>query len=104
MCPVIKLSETIVRPSRSDRGTCIYSYVQYIYVCMYVCRYVCIYECMYVCMYIAMYRNLEKFTIGYFCVKIVRGKVFLSLGVFDEKIFSNKLFLRSNILFRCSQT
>ena len=58
----------------------------------------------YVCMYVAMYRNLEKFTIGYFCVKIVHGKVFSSLGVFDEKIFSNKLFLRSNILFRWSQT
>ena len=27
----------------------------------------------------------EKFTVGYFCVKIVRGKIFLSLGLSDEK-------------------
>ena len=38
MCPVIKLSKTIVRTSRSDRGTCIYSYV---HICMYVCSHVC---------------------------------------------------------------
>ena len=34
----------------------------------------------------------EKFTIRYFCVKIVHGKIFLSLGVSDEKIFDNELF------------
>ena len=27
----------------------------------------------------------EKFTIGYFRVKIVHGKIFTSLGVFEEK-------------------
>ena len=34
----------------------------------------------------------EKFTIGYFRVKIVRGKTFLSLGVSDENFLTMKYF------------
>ena len=34
----------------------------------------------------------EKFTVGYFHVKIVRGKIFLSLGVSDENFFNNEVF------------
>ena len=34
----------------------------------------------------------EKLTVGYFHVKIVRGKIFSSLGVSD-KFFNNELFL-----------
>ena len=30
------------------------------------------------------YRSLEKFTVGYFRVKFVRGKIFSSLGVSNE--------------------
>ena len=46
----------------------------------------------------------EKFTTGYFCVKIVHGKIFSSLRVSDKKNFNKRAFLRSNSLFRCSQT
>ena len=35
---------------------------------------------------------LEKFTVGYFCVKIVYGKIFMFLGVFEEKIQTNNCF------------
>ena len=34
----------------------------------------------------------EKFTVGYFRVKIVRGKIFLSLGVSDENFLMTKYF------------
>ena len=44
---------------------------------------------------------LEKFTVAYFRVKIVCGKIFSSLGVSDEN-FNNELFLRSNFLFHFS--
>ena len=45
------------------------------------------------------YHSLEKFTVGYFCVRIICGKIFLSLEVSDEKFLT-----MSNFLFRCSQT
>ena len=32
----------------------------------------------------------EKFTVGYFRVKIVRGKIFSSLGVSDENFLTTK--------------
>ena len=32
----------------------------------------------------------EKFTVGYFRVKVVLGKIFSSLGVSDEKILTIK--------------
>ena len=32
----------------------------------------------------------EKFTDGYFCVKIVHGKIFFSTGVFNKKILTTK--------------
>ena len=38
----------------------------------------------------------EKFTVGYFCVKIVRGKVFLSLGESDENFLTANYFFKSN--------
>ena len=34
----------------------------------------------------------EKFTVEYFHVKIVRGKIFSSLGVFDENFLTTKYF------------
>ena len=34
----------------------------------------------------------EKFTVGYFHVKIARGKIFLSLGVFDKNFLTMKYF------------
>ena len=37
------------------------------------------------------YRSLGKLTVGYFCVKIVHGKIFLSLGYW-LKLFNNELF------------
>ena len=33
---------------------------------------------------LTIYRSLEKFTVGCFCVKFVRGKIFSSLGVSNE--------------------
>ena len=44
----------------------------------------------------------EKFTVGYF-VKIVCGKIFLYLGI-SNQIFLQWISLRSNFLFRSSQT
>ena len=34
----------------------------------------------------------ENFTVGYFRVKIVRGKIFSSLGVFNKKILTTNYF------------
>ena len=34
----------------------------------------------------------EKFTVGYFHVKIVRGKILLSLRVSDERFLTTKYF------------
>ena len=34
----------------------------------------------------------EKFTVGYFHVKIVRGKIFSFLRVFDENFLTTKYF------------
>ena len=34
----------------------------------------------------------EKFTIGYFHVKIVHGKIFSSSGIFDKKFLTTKYF------------
>ena len=34
----------------------------------------------------------EKFTVGYFRVEIVRGKMFSSLGVSDENFLTTKCF------------
>ena len=50
-----------------------------------------------------MYRSLGKFTVGYFRVKIVHGKMFSSLGVSDEN-FLKQSILRLKCLFHCSQT
>ena len=42
----------------------------------------------------------KKLTVGYFCVKFVCGKIFLSLGISNEKnitflfIFKNNLFVQ----------
>ena len=49
----------------------------------------------------------KKITIGYFHVKIICGKIFSSYVVskknfIQKKFLNNKLFLRSNFLFRCS--
>ena len=80
---------------------CVYVYM-YVCICMYICMYVCV--CMYVCMYVCTYVGMlcmyvymytvvwEKLTIGYFCVKIVRGKIFLFLGVSDENLLTIKYF------------
>ena len=38
------------------------------------------------------YRSLGKFTVGYFSVKTVCGKIFSSLGVSDENFLTNKYF------------
>ena len=84
-----------------------YAYV-YMYVCMHVCMHVCMYVCMYihmcvfvyvhsyVCMYdIHTYMHAcvhtvvwEKFTIGYFYVKIVNGIIFSCLGLSDENFLT----------------
>ena len=47
--------------------------------------------CMYepACQYTVVW---EKFTIGYFGVKIVRGKTFLSLGISDKNFLTTKYF------------
>ena len=34
----------------------------------------------------------DKFTVGYFRVKIVHGKIFSSLGVFDENFLTTNYF------------
>ena len=46
---------------------------------------------------INMYHSLEKITIGYFRVKFVCGKIFLSLGVSNER--KHFLFIVKNISF-----
>ena len=34
----------------------------------------------------------EKFTVGYFCMKVVRGKIFLSRGVSDKNFLTMEYF------------
>ena len=46
---------------------------------------------------------LEKFTVGYFCVKIVYGKIFMSLGGFKEKFLTTNCF-SGPTFYCCSQT